>query len=546
LFGDLPYTPAPLVLAQNDRQEITMDQRFKPSRPLGRLFSHALDAIDIARSRWGNASVLSRVAGASDENKRLDAGLFEGVEKPSKVILWGASNYFRDYLRFLDEAKIKVAFAVDPCGVGMPREDVRTKSLARFRAELAQHSKIPVVLLENRVGSYVSNSWTAGNQILVNELRAQNPVVDPMFLCDHLRLDYRGRVVAGGFPGSGNGVLQAIMERLMGLAPRLWGGKEHLMGFLSGHHLQRLTDQLTSTLQDAGVAVNFTYPAPLYWNKLTLQIGTGEEEHAVFADVPGRPHLQSDIHRTHQVIDQHSVDYYHRSGFEFIVAIRHPLDILVSAAKKIAGSPEPVLRDREWFRDLAAALLRYCQALEDNRQRLNLMRYEDLLARPVELIHRVAEILQVPCSQEQAVQMWGNVGFKLLHFNPKHLWKPGEGKWRKYFDAENLDIVRDLGFADILAAQGYERDLDHGQLRAGESRAEAPQSLKLTAINDHYFSVLYDMPRHFEHPEVVEFQSERLACRAMATHSSIQRGIEMLDQDSVSNGLVNSPAKLVA
>jgi hypothetical protein len=471
---------------------------------------------------------------------RKDDGSLLQVNSPQPIILWGVSNYFHDYLTYLHEAQVPVAFVVDPCGLGLPDERVRAMSLDQFRVELPQHRDVPIVLLENRAGQYAANSWSAGVQALTQDLFAPNPILDPAFLSDHLLLDFRGRIVAGGFPGSGNGVVQAIIERLMAHVPRSWSGKEHLMGFLDSQRIQRLKVQLMAQLQNAGMAISFAYSAPLTRETLSVQIGGGDEEQVILYEVPGRPHLWSDIHRTHQVFDSQSVDYYRRMNFKIIVALRHPLDILVSAANKMAGSPAPILRDLDWFRDLASGLLRYCRVLEDRREHLHLVLYEDLLAMPTETIGQVADILGVTCSEEQARQMWNEVGYKLLHFNPRHLWKPGEGKWRKHLNAEHLAIVRELGFGDILAAQGYPQDLDAGQLRPREPSDATEYTPKLMAINDHYFSVLYDMPRHVDHPEIMGGTSSHLDCRYMATHPSIQRAVMSLDRISFHQGLVNS------
>jgi hypothetical protein len=463
---------------------------------------------------------------------------------PPQVILWGASNYLHEYLPCLEEAGVQVLFAVDACGKGMPRVKIPVKTLKKFRSELSQYADVPIVALENRTGAYATDPWSSTCHDVTVKLGAPNRLLNPVFLCDRVKLNFRGRVVSGGFPGSGNAVVQAIVDRLMQFQPRSWSGKEHLMGFLAGQHLAQLQKQISTAVQNAGSIMGYCTATPQTSDAAVLHASTKEDNQIMLCDVPSRTHLHSDMHRTHQVLDVQSVEYFRNLGFEVFASVRHPLDILISVARKLAAEPQPMLTDLDWFRDVARSLFRYLRLLEDSRQNLHVVRYEDLIARPVEAIRNIAAVIDIACPEERAQEIWDAVGFKSLNLNPQHLWKPGAGKWRKYLNENHLAIVRELEVVDILAALGYDTNLDLGPAALPDDSDLKGQDKKFTSITDGFYGVMFDMPRHILHPEVTSGTSVDLQCRYICSNAATLQALSSLEQSSSMRNLVNSLPRL--
>lgn len=457
-----------------------------------------------------------------------------------QVILWGSSNFIDSYLPCLKEAGMRPAFAVDPCGLGMPTWTLPVKSLQQFRSQAQQSTDTPIVALENRSGAYAADPWAAALDEIKGQSDAPHRVVDPVFICDRLKYDYRGRAVAAGFPGSGNAVIQAIIDRLMAFEPRSWTGKEHLLSFLVGQRIQRLQKALSDAVERAGSTVEYSSLTVASSDQVIVQVNTKEKGQILLLDVPSRSHMHSDLHRTHQVMDGQTIDYFRQMRYEIFISIRHPLDILTSVARKLALNPQRMLTDFDWFRDVADAVARYFHAFESSGDDLHLIRYEDLIARPLEIIRRIAAALDIGCSEEQARQIWDAVGFKLLHRNPKHLWKPGAGKWRKYLTEDHLAIARELGIMEIVAGHGYDPNVELDASVAVEDRSETGQDEKITACINCLYLGLYDIPRHVFHPDVVMSTSSALQCRYMCTTPTTREAVRIFEESVATQSLMHS------
>ncbi|KJR41603.1 hypothetical protein MCHI_002501 [Candidatus Magnetoovum chiemensis] len=44
--------------------------------------------------------------------------------------------------------------------------------------------------------------------------------------------------------------------------------------------------------------------------------------------------------------------------------------------------------------------------------------------------------------------------------NKAHLFRPGKDKWKRYFTKEHINIVKQLGYEDLLSELGYNADLN--------------------------------------------------------------------------------------
>ncbi len=424
------------------------------------------------------------------------------ASKPQQVILWGGFAPLHDYLALLREARIQVTCLVDPLNERTGGGAVPVRSVQGFCQDRDIYRGIPIVVLEDRQpGQHDDPLWEAAKKFTF-ELRIDNPLLDPVFVADHVSLKFPGRILAGGFPGSGNGVVQAVIERLLPDKPADLPSKEHVVGFLAGQRHERLHRRLERSFTDLGW--KFSGMSHQRYGRVNWLVMGYSQEILVMYDLPGRAHLCSTIQKTHEILTRALVERFAEMEYRTLIAMRHPLDTLVSIAAKLCKPPSLVLANLEWFEKMARALRDYCAAALDVDGKSTLVHYERLITDPLAAVVEVAQAMERDCSPHRASDVWEQVGFRPLHFSPGHLWQPGVGKWRKYLCRRQLEIVRRLGL-DVLAAELGYHDIVPNEI--GDEPQEPPPSdfpmSAEAAVGDHTFSRIFGLPPTFLDPQVL-------------------------------------------
>ncbi len=116
------------------------------------------------------------------------------------------------------------------------------------------------------------------------------------------------------------------------------------------------------------------------------------------------------------------------------------------------------LTDLEFVRGLIRFLERYLSEYLPVQDRYFVMKWEDLIQRPVETIRRVAASLKISCDDQQAEAIWKPMDHvNLLKFH-KHNYRRGKGivgDWKNSLVNEHMDLFREHGFNRYLEALGY-------------------------------------------------------------------------------------------
>jgi hypothetical protein len=170
-------------------------------------------------------------------------------------------------------------------------------------------------------------------------------------------------------------------------------------------------------------------------------------------------------------------DYY-RFCLKF-TSIRNPIGIINSACfslnamaseyiqKFLPEESEDYIRQRhglykltdlEFFRGLVRFLKNYLDEYLPCRDGYFVMKWEDLITEPVKTICRIAEALQLDCSDAKANAVWQPMDHvNLLRFH-KHNYRKGKGivgDWKNSLVNEHMDVFREYGFDNCLEALGY-------------------------------------------------------------------------------------------
>ena len=120
------------------------------------------------------------------------------------------------------------------------------------------------------------------------------------------------------------------------------------------------------------------------------------------------------------------------------------------------------------FRGLIQFLKNYLDEYLTVADRYFVMRWEDLIDRPVETNQKVASALKIPCSEKEAEAIWRPMDHvNLLRFH-KHNYRSGKGivgDWKNSLLNEHMELFREFGFDHYLAELGYPAIPDLGPSR---------------------------------------------------------------------------------
>lgn len=265
-------------------------------------------------------------------------------------------------------------------------------------------------------------------------------------------------IICGGAPGSGNGIAGAMLERLIPGPPALSALADALR-FAAGQRtteLMNVGNALAAThgFDECALATHRDGSASLRFSTG----GAGDTTSVVFFGVPIANAFHEHIHKTHEVFSGHFGRLL-SMGAGLVLVVRHPLDILVSVARKVSIGGVDLVGREEILVPFLNDLVRYYRSFESiSPDQMLMLRYEDILTDLPGAASLMAafvrrwrpDVLEAAAIDDQLLGAdVGAVG---------HRWQPGAGKWKRFLsssmsrvivDARVPDLARDLGFGDV-------------------------------------------------------------------------------------------------
>lgn len=261
------------------------------------------------------------------------------------------------------------------------------------------------------------------------------------------------RYAVFGHPGSGNVLTQHLIDGLFAGPPAPEPARWAVRASLAEHAFHSAAAAVRAALAPLAPAhVEFI---PHEFGTMIVSVERGDGAAVAFG-VPSDRHHGFRIFRTHSRPTRAALDHFHAAGVPCVAVVRHPCETLLSQANKIARPFRPVL-DHPGFLDRAAdRLAEWTAHLLVNRDRLHVVRYEDLAERRVSVLRRLAAHLGRPISDGEAEGLFANYLNRNLPANvPGHFYRGGNGKWRAAFTADDLRAVRARIPPQAFTAFGY-------------------------------------------------------------------------------------------
>jgi hypothetical protein len=308
------------------------------------------------------------------------------------------------------------------------------------------------------------------------------------------------RPLVVGPPRSGFTLLSSVLVHLAALAPSKWEGD------LRQRVLNGVVDTLGWSVSDAIVAAFAQHGVTddLIYNRNFRELTGGpkwldaaDPERACFRKyigVRGKGDFNLITAHPRATLDHDIVVHSHvdpplwlthpgYAGYRKFASIRNPIGILNSSifslnalASEYIQKFVPPEDDRDelrqhlalykmtdltFFAGLASHLKRYLESFLGVRDGYALMRWEDLIDRPVPTIQAVGAAAGVSVSEDYAALVWSQLDHRNLTGAHKHNYRAGfgiVGNWRDWLTNHHLRLIRDMGLGPAIAALGYDPD----------------------------------------------------------------------------------------
>ena len=305
--------------------------------------------------------------------------------------------------------------------------------------------------VENRVdGSTATDPYLRGAGRIRDFSQGRNTLLHPVVLADVPFLPaYSKRVALFGFAGSGNILAQHLLTELyQRLSAPVPPALDQVAAFAEHYYVSTLL-LLRHLFRHLG-AVKLSL-ASSQFPTADLTLALPGDRYALALHVPSNRHLSAYFYHTHAAPTRLAVEEFARLGSPCVAVIRHPCETILSWASKLARPPDRMLDNPVVFDQSIRGLAEWHRQLLDNRDRVLVVRYEDLIARRRAPLLALAERLGVSLSETEIDAIYGRYLNRdlLPEKAPGHYFRGGNDKWKQVFRPRHVQAFRDHGFDAI-------------------------------------------------------------------------------------------------
>ena len=287
--------------------------------------------------------------------------------KPTGIVLWGLGAYAEPYLACLRDARIDVALCVDGPRAGGSVGGIPVVSPEECARHVYRYAHLPVVVTTTAPDG--ADGFNDAARSIACELDLPMKVIHPVFLARHLDLDYGGNVVLAGFPEAGDTVVRPILRRLLERRRAAPGAREALFTRLAReYHVHTLMPALDDLFDLGGrfASRGFTVEA----DRIRVEMRLSHARRAMLCNLRSPTFLHQRLHPTHERLTDATVGRFRRMHWTIVAVVRHPIDVLVANAIRLAREPGAILANLDWFRNMAVLVKDYYGGVLDQGSRV--------------------------------------------------------------------------------------------------------------------------------------------------------------------------------
>ncbi|MEM8782831.1 MAG: hypothetical protein AAGE65_08225 [Planctomycetota bacterium] len=268
-------------------------------------------------------------------------------------------------------------------------------------------------------------------------------VLHPVARATWMDLPDTGRFAVTGFSGHGNMLMHALLAALdeHALGPDKFRPRPERVERLRfdadhhGHVLRHAVEQLARRVADARgtTLISYSISGSNRVDAAAARLGFEDRHTLLIEGLPYSGFVGRD-YGAHIPWDQDTVGFFRQHGFRRVYCVvREPLAGIASNAAKTLRPCEPILHHPAWLEQCARTTAGFLEQVHAHRERFRLVRFEDLLQRPIESLRRFAKDAGRRLSTQDAQAIWDRVGFKpLTPAGREHLVDPLADKHRLF------------------------------------------------------------------------------------------------------------------
>ncbi|MGD9726885.1 MAG: ATP-binding cassette domain-containing protein [Alphaproteobacteria bacterium] len=310
--------------------------------------------------------------------------------------------------------------------------------------------------------------------------RLPQRLVHAAALADVLRLGLEDRCIIFGVQGSGDTVVSQIAIEILKHPSNTVSAnfikKNALISALAHEHHRTILSAVASRLQTYSPTGLNT--APWLDGSSMIDVTIADQKFLRIFGIPTAEWAFLPVSMRHQIPKPETMTRLERMGMAFISALRNPLDIVVSLARKQVDNSDLVrskLDDARWLEDLAWNLQFRLQDWRENWGTRPIVRYEELMSDPIGTIQNISRFLNRHLPDAAAKEIWDRLAFRQLSpADPEHFWRGGAGKWHEFLSDRHIAILKSCNFEKLLRDLGYHGDADLFSARSKATSTAIP------------------------------------------------------------------------
>lgn len=363
------------------------------------------------------------------------------------------------------EAGLRVAFAVDdregadgdPHGAAfwMTARGVPVLSATEF-VERVRADPVPLVAARVEGPDDAPPGPFDRATIWVRRTAGVRPLFHPSALLERVPpAECPGRYAVLGFPGTGNVLTQHLVAGACAERTSVMPAPFALRAGLAEGFFHGTVARVRAALAPLSSArIDFI---PHEFGTMLVTAEWSAERAGVAFAVPSHRHHALPNFSTHSRPTRPLLDYLAAASAPCVVVVRHPLETLLSHANKIARPSRPLFDDPRFLDHIAANFADWHAHLLANRDRVQVVRYEDLTARRVDVLRALTKWVGVPVSDGEAAALYDScLNRNLPSSVPTHFYRGGNDKWRSEYQPDDLRRVRARVPDEQFTAFGYD------------------------------------------------------------------------------------------
>lgn len=303
------------------------------------------------------------------------------------------------------------------------------------------------------------------------------------------------RPLVVGAPRSGFALLSSVVIHFIPFVNHEIGLRQKLLNALMRKMGSHLSDEIIKVFAAEGITQDLLYNPNFryvvggpkwipknhqnlaYFRKYIGVKGKGD-----FTLVTAHPH---ELLAMDEIVHSHTdpklwLEHPHYQSFTKFASVRNPVDILNSSVFSLNALASEYIQkfippeldndnirqelalykctDLTFFEGLVKFLAGYFDEFMQVYDRFILMRWEDLIAQPIETIMRLAQESGVSITEDYARGIWKKLDHVNLTQAHKHNYRVGHGVldgWKYWMTNHHLKMIKSYGFDKHLIALGY-------------------------------------------------------------------------------------------